>query len=252
MKTCFSVLERRCLYIICVMVSFAGLTATSQENYLPMLKDGRTWKCMEVYLGRLGEDDLEKNDTVTREYRIDGTSVIDGRICHNLCMGSKVIDYYYEEGPKVYRYSSHKWELVFDFSLTPGQPIPYADGTIKVESVSTLNVKGKGRRFLFFGLEAYDRSKIYWIEGIGGSDRGPYIQETVIGSFLYSKLLSVYDGDTCVFEAKDIATSTGISISPSIIHKKSFEQSTFDLQGHRLAGEPARGVYIKDGRKYVK
>ena len=28
--------------------------------------------------------------------------------------------------------------------------------------------------------------------------------------------------------------------------------SSYDLQGRRLSGEPARGMYIKDGRKYVK
>lgn len=248
----FSLWVKRFLCIIFVMMPCVGLTASSQESYLPMLKDGRVWKCMEVYLGGFGEDGEEKNDTVIREYRIDGTSVIDGRICHNLCLGSKVIGHYYEEGPQVYRYFSGNWELVFDFSLTLGQSIPYAEGTMKVKSVSALNVKGTDRRFLFFGLEAYDRSKIYWIEGIGGSDSGPYIEEIIIGSFLYSKLLSVYDGDTCIFEAKDIATSTGINISPRILYVKRFERSIYDLQGRRLAEKPAKRMYIKDRRKYVR
>ena len=33
---------------------------------------------------------------------------------------------------------------------------------------------------------------------------------------------------------------------------ESCRTETFDLQGRRLAGEPAKGMYIKDGRKYVR
>ena len=29
-------------------------------------------------------------------------------------------------------------------------------------------------------------------------------------------------------------------------------QSVYDLQGRRLSGKPARGIYIEDGKKKVK
>jgi hypothetical protein len=212
-----------------------------------MLKDGRVWKCIEVYYG---ED--EKNDTVTREYRIDGTSEIEGRICHNLCLGSKVIDHYYEEGPRVYRYSHGGWELLFDFSLSPGQPLPNIGGAVKVESVDTLKARGTDRRCLYYGLTTTNGSKEYWIEGIGSSSSGPYIQDIVIGSFLGSELLSVYDGDTCIFEADDLLANIDVNNINNNIPKNSSMQTFYDLQGHRLSEEPSKGMYIKDGRKYAK
>ena len=42
------------------------------------------------------------------------------------------------------------------------------------------------------------------------------------------------------------------SVSDAITDIGSAPIPAYDLQGRRLAGEPARGMYIKDGRKYVK
>ena len=52
-------------------------------------------------------------------------------------------------------------------------------------------------------------------------------------------------------------TTTGI-VSPfipsdeEIVNGKSSNGKWFDLQGCRLAGKPARGIYIEDGKKKVK
>ena len=58
---------------------------------------------------------------------------------------------------------------------------------------------------------------------------------------------SKYKGEAPLYTLGD--SLLGISISR--IDQKS-DNSTYDLQGRRLQAPPARGVYIRGGRKYVK
>ena len=87
----FSSFGKKCLCLFSILIPCVALTANGQESFKPMLKDGRVWNCIEVYIGE------EKNDTVNREYRIKGASEIDGHVCYNLCLGSKPMGIYYEE-----------------------------------------------------------------------------------------------------------------------------------------------------------
>lgn len=185
---------------ICSQESNYHPFASGQEPYKPLLKDGRVWNFIEVY--------HEKNDTLTWEYRIDGTTEIDGRICHNLFVGNMLIDHYYEEGPKVFRPTTSGWKLLFDFSLSPGDVIPNTGGMMMVDSVKTQVIKGVSRRCLYFPLAEEDNIPVCWIEGIGSSEYGIYNSYDIIIPSISIKLQSVYDGDVCIFEAEDLMPNT--------------------------------------------
>ena len=56
------------LWFLSTITPCITLATNGKESFESMLKDGRFWNCMEVYLGE------EKTDTITREYRIEGTT----------------------------------------------------------------------------------------------------------------------------------------------------------------------------------
>ena len=249
MNTSFFHLMRTCLFIFGWLTPYFVFTANGQETYKPMLKDGRVWNCEEVHFNE------EKNDTVIREYRIEGTSEIDGHICYNLCLDNKLIGRYYEEGPKVFRQTDSGCELLFDFSLSAGDAAPNLEG-LKVDEVKVIEMNGVPRRCLYFPLTANDGTKLCWIEGIGSSISGPYNHNVQIGTLLNEKLQSVYDGDVCIFEAQVDTGTTGIS---SHLRETDEKNLIYDLQGRRLNSQfiihnsqLKHGIYIQNGKKVLK
>ena len=242
----FSSFWKKCLCLFSILIPCVALTANGQESFKPMLKDGRVWNCIEVYIGE------EKNDTVNREYRIKGASEIDGHVCYNLCLGSKPMGIYYEEGPKVFHYTANGWELLFDFSLSPGETAPCL-GNLMVNKEETVVMKGESRRCLYFPLTTEDGTELCWIEGIGSSLHGPYYNNIVIGSLLSTKLLSVFDGDVCIFECDDFKPNTGGTSFTNILPKTLLGRSVYDLSGRKMVNDKLpRGIYIEGGKKKVK
>jgi len=67
------------------------------------------------------------------------------------------------------------------------------------------------------------------------------------------KLLSCYEDGKCIFTQKDFRSEPGVDrieeLSPALSKR---EEAIFDLQGRRLNAVPAKGLYIRDGKKYVK
>ena len=90
-----------------------------------------------------------------------------------------------------------------------------------------------------------------WIEGIGHSDCGlrltaPNEARDSLSRYI---LTSCYDGDRCIYRRKDYQAFTDIkNYSASQV---SAACPIADLQGRRLTTPPRRGLYIRDGRKYV-
>ena len=245
MKTKLTHWVKTCLCLISLLTPCASLTANGQETYKPMLKDGRVWNCIEIHY-KAG-----KLDTLAFDYRIEGTIEKDGYVCYNLYQGSKQIDLYYEEGPKVYHYTENGWDLLFDFTLSPGE---VGQEYLFVDEVKTIVMKGVSRRCLFSSWSFLDGTKWCWIEGIGSSMTGPRNEDIfnrpVIGSFFGMKLMSVYDGDVCIFESDDLL-GKGTSV-PGISSTRTAESTgIYDLQGRRLSGKPARGIYIEKGKKIL-
>lgn len=240
----FSVCQHLRIGIICTISLICQVAAKAQ--YEPMLKDGRTWKCIEVYVGE------EKNDTVTLEYKIDGTSEIDGHTCYNLCLGNKVVGHYYEEGPQVFHHPASDWELLFDFSLSPGDAVSNTN-RMRVKEVKTVEINGLSRRCLYFPLTTFDDTELCWIEGVGSSLTGPYYNFDLVvpGNFLCQKLLSVYDDSICLFEADNFMTKTNVKTIDRFLPKILSRQNIYDLQGHFEKKPKCPGIYIWQGRKQV-
>ena len=164
-----------------------------------MLVSGRTWNYMSVYYNA---------DTVYHSITIEGPVEFDGRQCYRIGQDPKLKRYFYEEGDKVYAYTiisdqgEYGWKEEFNFGIEPGYKETYTDGDITLtvrecKAVDTIVVNGVQRRRLKFGDDV-------WVEGIGSSTSGIYSSwGVVIASFMGSKLLSVYDGENCIFTEED-------------------------------------------------
>lgn len=145
--------------------------------------------------------------------------------------------------------------LLYDFTLGAGDKYP-CFGDVTVEAVSSVTPRdGVERKVLHLS------NGLLVVEGIGcvnapvgvfayqnyeaESQASPIESESMPALTLQS--FAKYKGEAPLYTLGD--SLLGISISR--IDQKS-DNSTYDLQGRRLQAPPARGVYIRGGRKYVK
>ena len=262
-----------------IKIIFALLLATAgvmnaQDAYHPLLKDGRTWNLIQVYerseyvdsLGNiidLNNDtiDIEEIwytdtlilDTVAYALHIDGTETVDNRLCYKMFGSSKSsFGYFCEENGKVSTLIDGEWKVVLDFTLDVGDAIPYHQHVV-VNSVDTIMVGEELYRRLWLGIYD-DEGKCYWIEGMGSTEYGPTFPiEPVAYPFnlKWAGLVSVYDGDVCIFERNDFHQQ-GIGAGVVSVHANPDAlKRCYDLQGRKVTNPATRGIYVKDGKKVV-
>ena len=257
-----------------------GQASAQSLDYSPMLVEGRVWnvqdfyyRCPPEYIGDVMA--VYSHKTVYGLY-ISGDTIVDGMAYKTLL---KDIDYeeralvftvpadapgieqyqrwevdvtepcpvlLREADGKVFLRYNDKEELLFDFTLEIGDTF-WGDQVEDVDTVCTTGGLYLRRQHLNYDV---------WVEGIGGPD-GPLRNATSRTNGVFSvNLLSVYEGDNCIFTADDFSAPAVHGTTDN----RSFPQASpqpvtapfFDLQGRRLSGTPARnGLYIKDGRKVV-
>ncbi len=144
-----------------------------------------------------------------------------------------------------------------DFSLKKGDtfvmapdPYPYSQINFYVTEVTDtvlVNSTDKTPRKCLH-LQVGDMPGMYevWIEGIGslyGGLEGVAMYH-YLGSF--PNLMSCTDGDQVLYEYSD---PSGISVQ----HASNREYTpVYTLQGQRVEAVPRKGIYIQNGRKYVR
>jgi len=171
---------------------------TAYDNYKPMLVVGRTW---DIY--QINADVFSLGITEMTE--------VNGQQCYKLCTldnGEPIpgtARYMYEKDGKVYMWNEEgEWECQMDFGLAVGESL----SSYTVLNADTIEVQGIKRRRLMFEKQSAisDIPPFYWIEGIGSSLTGPIgmLKSTIVpGSYYGSIVLSVYDGDKCIFGFDD-------------------------------------------------
>lgn len=247
-----------------------GRTLYSSREYgkNDFLVEGKTW----VY-GYFGFDDSDE----ILECMLHGDTIIGGvhfmrKYEKHYRLGSTApaewesTDWYLgQEGNKLYHYcswptySGEKFMFMdLDFSKQAGDVIevsgmPSTPWTLDVLAVGDTimeNTTGQPSRHCMTVVgHGYEGTDDVWIEGIGSVTSG--VQYYTLG-LVFGKvpqLLKCYVGDDVLYEhpfdhqiplrlEMQNATSSGAS-------------ALYDLQGRRLSLKPARGLYIKDGRKYL-
>ena len=235
--------------IIIVSFSFISLHMSAENDYQSMLVVGRKWNFYEI-----NAEPFSLGVTEMMEFN--------GRKCYKLCTLengvplSETARYMYEKDCKVYMWNNeNEWNCKMDFGLSLGESM----STYKVLNVDTIEIKGIKRRRLMFENQSAssDFPPLCWVEGIGSPYTGPIGilgSATVPGSYYGAIVLSIYDGDECIFTLDDF-TKEAYHAEPvgiNAINVSNTSAPVYDLQGRRIQGEPQKGMYIRGGKKYVR
>ena len=152
-----------------------SLAVNAQQNYRPMLKDGRQWNLVDVYQDGNGEF----------SYIINGTQTVDGKECFltyasgyeiqehgcTISKGSGGPYYLSEKDGKINYMFGEISRDVIDLTLDIGTSVP---GKVMVLSIDIIPVFGIPYRCIKFGIWNYWGEPLYWIEGIGSTWNGPF------------------------------------------------------------------------------
>ena len=257
-------------YLLLLFAIAIRMTSAAQDTMSPMLVDGRVWNVVSIHPAEPPESDSTPGyfkDIKGRwgvgwpsTFLLKGDTIMGGKTYKKLFRDGSFICGLREEDGRIYKCSLDFISeiLTFDINLWTGDIFKDEvndHSQMEVKQVRTFCISGTNRRCLDMwvyeeDLEIIDGLVDYWIEGIGCMAGPPYVPfwwEASSGSLL----LSCYDGDKCIFSIEDLNQIT--NIQPAITNSFSdSRQEIYDLQGLRLKGVPQKGVYIQNGRKYVK
>lgn len=231
-------MKRIVLFIMLLSISQSIL---AEDKSHKLLVNGRTWNYMTYYYTN------EEPDTVYGSMTIDGPYEFDGRQCYKFSNVSleEATNFFYEQDGKVYFYDMmvknhnyyYAWTLDFNFNLNAGE-----DGVI---SVDTILVNNEYYRRLNF-------SRDVWIEGIGSLESALFSTwGEVPGTFMGSEVISVYDGDKCIFTTDNFRQPAVSTTGLQGVMSQQKIGVLYDLQGRRVQNKPRKGLYIQNGQKFV-
>lgn len=273
--------------LMCLLCCTTLAVAQSDILYRPFLKDGKYWKCQmaERIFEQVGEIDAFYDQTTTFNLCITGDTIISEQVYKKILKETLSIDkeliltypseasenmekqihidvfesalypqFLRESDRKVYalREDCEKEYVLYDFSVNAGEKLskdfPIEDTF--VHSIDT--VTANGQQFRRFELEPFGGYEPIWVEGVGHIG-GPFVSTmSVLNDGRSYKLLSCYEDGKCIFTQKDFRSEPGVDriedLSPAL---SKGEGAVFDLQGRRLNAVPAKGLYIKNGKKFV-
>ena len=271
---------KKARFLLLLLLSASGMTAQAQSNtidYRPMAQDGKWW---ETQVGGIKEN--------VYDCFIEGDTLINGdnwkKVYKGVGWPGGSYTYYAairDEGKKVYAIAkgSNRPRLLYDFGLKVGDlarcgvesndfaclldkdekfdtllGYPFV-AYLRVEGIDTIQARGQEFRcFTLKLLDAYRELIIFadpviWVEGIG-SGAGPFspwLPMPATGIMIDCK-----EGRDAMFlypnDLPDYLEINAIRSAQSIMNENDV---IFNLMGRRLQGKPERGMYIRDGKKYI-
>lgn len=228
----------------------------------PMLRKGKEW----VYAYHHFEDgDGKYNEEVSNvSFVIDGDTIINNRKYYVLKKKSNYTKAYYcalrEEGTTVYCIRPNSNE---EFVLQELDPTKFTDvfkDTWGEYTVQKDTIIVRGVPFVRYQYEPKDYGlKMTAIEGVGFKDNGivlgmNYERPTCICDYmelLYCKCENKMFFFNKDFDTQQISEVEQVRHTPTTSSKRK-DSPLYDLQGRRINGQPAKGMYIQNGRKFVK
>lgn len=251
---------KRTVFLSLILLLTAA--SVSARQYRPLLKDGKVWN--------IRYNVVNLDSAIQWTLFIEGDTIIDGERWQRmrqiwggeLSQGAYLLQ---EEEGRVWQYtylnSEKKYgrQLLYDFNLEEGDSVGvHSCEDMVVSSVDTVMTQGHAfmRITMSESVDQYPgQYTLYqkWIEGVGG-ESGPLLSRSsrYSGSVKIT-LLSCYEDGECIFmtDGFDLAPWKTSGIVSPIDRGRGSSCQFYDLLGRRLLGRPAKGVYIKDGRKYV-
>lgn len=255
----------------------------TQLGYRPFAQDEKVWETQvgwimeNVYGNCINGDTLINGETWKKVYNYVAFPDF----------GSTYYAAIRDEGKKVYAIAkgSTKQRLLYDFSLKKDFIVrcgvegnafgcllekdekldtllgfPFKS-YLRVDKIDTINVEGQEfRRFTLTLLDAYQEyyrtgeesfiNNVVWVEGFG-SGAGPFSPWMPLPP-RESIFTSCYVGKTYLF-GNYFLYNADISVSVNRISSETnHDNMIINLSGRRLNSTPEKGMYIKDGRKWLR
>ena len=166
-----------------------------------------------------------------------------------------------EEDGKVYEYLPNRQSeiLLYDFSLCVGEYCPegYAGPRTCINNIDTVAVDNRPFRRFHLSIENIgDKADRIWIEGVGHPNGLLQVWGAELNDGKTYEMLSCYEDGQCIFTSNDFYSPKFEDVD-NILHfhqnnmNKNNTNPCYDLQGRRLAQQPQRGLYVRDGKKYT-
>lgn len=245
---------------IFIFVVFLPFIAMAQDDYEPFIVDGKVWYYETI---------RQQTQHVIDKYFIDGDTLIAGKNCKKLMSewpdtAPYSIGALYEEEKKVWMFSFSNPQgsgkepvarLLYDFGCKEGDVmevnlVAYGEMVLKVDKIETVYTFTRPRRlFTLSDVSDKDRNSgpAYWLEGVGSRrDMFSLWPVTPGAVFVSCEIDGRQVADQSSFGPAAIITDIQDALPPPA------NRSIHDLQGRQLHGIPQKGVYIQNGRKYVK
>lgn len=222
----------------------------SADNIPEIFTDGKEWRWTET--GTL----LHPEDEVYT-VKVCGDTIVEDKVCRKLLVSYDNTEKksfslaVYEENGKVYGYNFDYpgFSLIMDFNLHKGDTYTYTDFTGQTTTTTVTdedwieNDSGKYRRLTIDG-------RCHWVEGVGcDSDMALLIP-------IPSHCGIVQYMDACYENGKEIFTkddfkkqATNINAVESGIYRN---DRIYDINGMVVKGMKIDGIFIKNGKKYIR
>lgn len=248
-----------------MIIIFAALSAkvmaqNVSHDYQFMLKNGKTWTC-----SRLSDYDFQR---FTYSYKLEHETIVQGRRYMILWLND--IEMYGDDGWHIYAYvresdgkvfilyeGKEEESLLYDFQMQQnGKLILPNDIQMRFWGCFDTNYNGKILTVQWFSIsyivDEPDVAVPDWglecLESVGYSI-DPFCTDRWFT--MSPRLESCHEDGECVFKGKDFGTFIPLDISTMTISVKDSGNNFYDLQGRRINSLPVKGIYIRDGRKYV-
>ena len=229
--------------------------------YRPMLCEGKIWN----YKYKWYDRETCEYHTEDRVYTLCGDTIVGGKQCMRMFLVRNGVAEYHsawrEDGKKVYRtLPEEEEELLYDFGLESGciTPYSYLYGSTTAFLSRTEVICAGGHYFTRYVLidECFNECG-FWVDGIGGAKSLFEPEGSLPTNGVGLHLVSCVWPDGMMFSDLDFQSpavdysAIGEDVTNEVLpHTKPTD--TYDLQGRRVTGTPQRGIYIRNGRKYVK
>ena len=216
------------------------------DSYYPMLTIGKTWNIQESW-----QDDEQNTQYRNYSLRITGDTIIKGRTYYVMCAEGddsplRPDKSFWTESDRKIRCNDLSVIYTFDMKVGSG----FVSNGQEDVCVAENCVETQGHLLRQFEIACHDGQTVSWLEGIGNEDCGPLFPfGRNADDGITVTLISVYEGDICIFSRDGDNEQSGMSASSNQVQKPS--TTLYDLQGRRLIQKPERGLYIQDGRKVV-
>lgn len=236
-----------------VLIVFALLAnAAKAQGYLPILTEGKVWNCVDY-------NDCQEKNRFSME--VCGDTAAYGYDCKKIyfyrdierTQRMKFVYKAYEEGGRLYALepgedvTNRNYDtpcLLCDFNLEVGDSAWFSH----VTKVDTIEVRGVQRKRITL---QYPLDFGIWVEGIGPfvSSWPSNVEKPTCHLFYYIE--SCYENGELIFTRDDFfapAVSAGIS---GVAADEAFDGRIYDLSGRIVEQPMAKGIYIRNGRKFV-